>query len=159
MILLMLGATICYAALTASTLLITTENWWTPHPTTSAAILTLGLVPMLSTWAAAETIRLLRKPKLLTSHSHPLKRLLLGLTIGLTASATGALLVVLLEPNGGGLAWLLMAASALISTSILLWFTRRTRPGHCRRCDYDLAGVTIAAHGKCPECGLDQMTF
>jgi hypothetical protein len=42
----------------------------------------------------------------------------------------------------------------LLVPTVLLWQRdRRTRrPGHCRRCDYDLTGNTT---GRCPECGLE----
>lgn len=157
MILLLLGAAACYAALTGSALFIKTEDWWTPHPTTTAAVFTLGLVPFLATWAGAEMIRAARSPRILTRHAHPLKRLLTGLTIGLVGTAAGALAVVLLEPVNGGWAWLLMGLSALGTTVVFLVMSKSNPRGRCPRCDYDLAGVTIAAQGKCPECGLDQM--
>ena len=37
-----------------------------------------------------------------------------------------------------------------IPTGILFWRDRRTPPGHCQRCRYDLTGNTS---GICPECG------
>ncbi|MFT3687143.1 MAG: hypothetical protein QM783_19840 [Phycisphaerales bacterium] len=157
MILLLLSAGACYSALVASALLIKGEDWWTPHPTTKAAVLTLGLVPLLAVWAGAELMRALRRPRVLTRYSHPLKRMLTGLTIGLIGSSLGALAVVMLEPANGGYAWLLMGLGSLVATAGVLWFARRTARGKCLRCDYDLAGVTVAAAGKCPECGLDVM--
>lgn len=157
MIVFLFGAALAYAALAGSSLLIRTEDWWETHPTTSAAVLTLGLVPLLSTWAAAELVRLLRAPKLLTPHAGVVKRIVAGLTAGLISCATGALTIVLLEPPNGGLGWLMMGVCAFVSTTLVLLPAKRIRRGHCRRCDYDLAGVTTAAHGKCPECGLDLM--
>lgn len=157
MILLLLGAAACYGALTASALLIKTEDWWAVHPTAMAAVLTLGLVPFLAAWAGAELVRAVRSPRVLTRYAHPLKRLLTGLVIGLVGSAVGALAVVLLEPANGGYAWLLMGGSSLAAAVALLAFAKPTPRGHCPRCAYDLAGVTVAAEGKCPECGLDQM--
>lgn len=38
----------------------------------------------------------------------------------------------------------------LIIAPLMLLFRRRTRPGHCRQCDYDLTGNVS---GVCPECG------
>lgn len=32
------------------------------------------------------------------------------------------------------------------------WRGRRPLPGHCRKCGYDLTGIT----GPCPECGLEE---
>lgn len=157
MILVLLGVAGCYAALISSALLIKTEDWWTPHPTALATVLTLGVVPLLAAWVGAEVVRSVRRPKVLAGRAHPLKRLLTGLTIGLVGSAAGALAVVLLEPVTGGYAWLLMGGSSLLVSLLILSFARRTARGHCDRCDYDLSGVTVAAHGKCPECGLDQM--
>ncbi|HYD01919.1 MAG TPA: hypothetical protein VEB22_11895 [Phycisphaerales bacterium] len=152
-----LGAGLAFSALVASALLIRTESWWEVHPTLWSATLTLGLVPLFSAWAAAEVMRIVRSPKVLSEGSGMSRRLLAGLTAGLVSSATGALAVVTLEPNGGGRAWLLMGASAFASTIAVLAFAKRRKRGHCRRCDYDLAGVTPAARGRCPECGLDQM--
>jgi hypothetical protein len=157
MILVLLGLTLCYGSLAAAALLIKTEDWWTPHPTTAAAVLTLGLVPLLAAWAGAEIVRFVRRPRVLTAHSHPLKRLLTGLTIGVVGSAVGALAVVMLEPAEGGYAWLLMGLSSLAASVVVLTCSRRVSRGRCARCEYDLAGVTVAAHGRCPECGLDQM--
>lgn len=157
MILLLIGTAACYSALVASALLIRSEDWWTPHPTLINAALSLGLVPLLAAWVGAELARWLRTPRVLTRHAHPLKRLLTGLTIGLIGSVLGALSVVLLEPANGGLTWLLMGGSSLIASAGVLSLSRRTQRGRCARCDYDLSGVTVAALGKCPECGLDQM--
>ena len=41
---------------------------------------------------------------------------------------------------------------ALLLLTLWLWHRgrRRPRPGHCRRCDYDLTGNVS---GVCPECG------
>lgn len=155
--LVLLGITACYAALAGSSLLIKTENWWTPHPTAAAAILTLGATPVFTAWVGAELARVLCRPRVLTTNVHPLKRLMTGLTIGLIGAAIGSLAVVMLEPAGGGFAWALTGGCAFISCLCVLAFARRARPGHCRRCEYDLSGVTVSAAGKCPECGLDQM--
>lgn len=35
-------------------------------------------------------------------------------------------------------------------TGILFWRDRRFRPGHCKKCGYDLTGNTS---GRCSECG------
>lgn len=157
MIIFLIGSALAYAALAASSLLISTDTWWETHPTASAAILTLGLVPLLATWAAAELARSLRAPRLLTPYAGKAKRAVSGLTAGVVSSCVGALAVVLLEPTTGGAAWLLMGVSAFLATFALLWLARPLKRGHCRRCEYDLAGVTPAAHGRCPECGVDVM--
>jgi hypothetical protein len=157
MILFVAGAAIVYAALVTSSLTITTEDWWATHPTTKAAVLTLGLVPLLATWFAAELARFWRSPKVLTSNAGVAKRMFTGFIVGLVSCGTGTIAVVLLEPETGGLGWLLMGSCAFVSTSLLLAFAKPVRSGHCRRCDYNLAGVTPAAGGRCPECGLDLM--
>jgi hypothetical protein len=39
----------------------------------------------------------------------------------------------------------------VFTPTLLLWHRdRKLRPGHCRKCDYDLTGNTS---GRCPECG------
>ena len=157
MILVLLGVFGCYGALVSSALITKSEDIWLPQPTAGAAVLTLGLVPLLATWAGLEVMRAARRPKVLTRHSHPLKRLLLGLATGLLGIAAGALAVVLLEPVNGGYAWLMMGGCAFLSPTVTLALARRLARGHCPRCDYDLAGATVASRGKCPECGLDQM--
>ena len=42
----------------------------------------------------------------------------------------------------------------LLGPTLFLWWRdrRRSRAGHCRRCDYDLTGNTS---GVCPECGTE----
>ncbi|MBY0307236.1 MAG: hypothetical protein K2Q09_00695 [Phycisphaerales bacterium] len=157
MLLVLLGAAACYGAMTALALLIKTEDWWAPHPTAWAAVLTLGVVPLAAAWVGAEVVRVVRSPRVLTGHAHPLKRLLTGLTVGLAGSGLGALAVVLMEPARGGFAWLLMGGGSLVASLSVLWCARRAARGRCARCDYDLAGVTVAAAGRCPECGLDVM--
>ncbi|HZW05893.1 MAG TPA: hypothetical protein VFF65_02125 [Phycisphaerales bacterium] len=158
MILFLLGAALAFGAVVASSQLVQGESWWAVHPSLRAALLTLGLVPLLAAWLAAEVVRLVRAPKVLCGSAGAARRLVAGLTAGLVSCVTGALAVVLLERADGGAAWLLMGGSAFGSTFLVLCLARRNRRGHCRRCDYDLAGVTPAASGRCPECGLNQMT-
>jgi len=156
-ILVLLGAAACYGALAGAALVITPEDPWLPRPTAGAAWLTLFLVPLLTVWAGGEVVRLLRSPRVLTRHAHPLKRLLTGGTIGVTGSLAGALLVSLFEPVNGGWGWLLMGLGSLGATLAVLAFARRTGAGRCVRCDYDVSGVTLASKGLCPECGQSLM--
>ena len=47
---------------------------------------------------------------------------------------------------------LLPAALALLIAPLTFWIiTRPRRPGHCRNCDYNRAGLPITT--PCPECG------
>ena len=49
--------------------------------------------------------------------------------------------------------WLVAASSGLFGAGLLgsrIRHSTRSRPGHCRRCGYDLR----ASPGRCPECGL-----
>ena len=45
--------------------------------------------------------------------------------------------------------WIPFAAVAL-PTAFVVWRNRRPKPGHCRKCGYDLRGNVS---GRCPECG------
>jgi hypothetical protein len=47
--------------------------------------------------------------------------------------------------------WMPLVLVAL-PTGILIYRDRKPKPGHCRKCRYDLAGLT---GNKCPECGTD----
>ncbi len=49
--------------------------------------------------------------------------------------------------------WIVFVAFGL--PTALLWYgdrQRRTRPGHCQKCGYDL---TKNESGVCPECGVE----
>jgi len=50
----------------------------------------------------------------------------------------------------GDLSILAAFAAIIFSLVKLRREIRRRRPGHCAKCDYDLAGLRT---GKCPECG------
>ncbi len=47
--------------------------------------------------------------------------------------------------------WILASSAAFVWLCVWLWPRRRVRPGHCRRCGYDLH---LNESGQCPECGM-----
>lgn len=49
-------------------------------------------------------------------------------------------------------------ASALAAVLVLV-VAARSKAGECAKCRYDLAGVTLATGGKCPECGVELMVM
>src|SRR6185369_10345406 len=106
------GAGVVYGALVASSLLIPSEDLWLTHPTAGASVLTLGVVPLLATWTAAELAKFMRRPRVLGPYGGKVKQLLSGLIASVVSTCAGALAVVMLEPARGGFAWLLMACAA-----------------------------------------------
>jgi hypothetical protein len=65
---------------------------------------------------------------------------------------TGSLPLRQLTARGWIIRWphCLTFAAIAIPTAIAWLPRRRPRPGHCRRCGYDLTGTQS---GRCPECG------
>lgn len=113
---------------------------------------TVVLVPMLASWLCAEAFRLIRRPRLLEPGVGGfVNRLLAGAVIGLLTLPLAAALLVLYENHVSD--WLLTAGAAALATVAVLMFARRVKTGRCIACEYDLAGVTTATQGLCPECG------
>lgn len=58
--------------------------------------------------------------------------------------------------NWGQLSWrsAIVLGAALLATLFFRWLVRqrRTLPGHCSQCGYDLRAFE---HSKCPECGTE----
>jgi hypothetical protein len=50
--------------------------------------------------------------------------------------------------------WMLLILTGASAAALRFWTHRMTPPGHCRRCGYDLAGLSERA--ACPECGASR---
>jgi hypothetical protein len=115
---------------------------------------TLLVVPMLAAWLTAEVIRLMRRPRVLDARVPGFAgRFVRGMVIGLIALTVSTALLVLFENNVSD--WLLSAGGMVLAMSAGVMLTGSIRAGRCVRCEYDLAGVTPASKGLCPECGCD----
>jgi hypothetical protein len=126
------------------------------NPWVLSMILVMWPLPILAAWATAESVRLLRGPRLRCfnrAHSWWLARLTRGTIAGLLGLAASlAALVYWSRPPGDVV---VMALGGSLGTAVVLLFGRRIRPDSCVGCGYDLRGLTPASHGKCPECGAD----
>ncbi len=75
------------------------------------------------------------------------------LTIGMTSLIANPFGMGLSEFSGGPYSiplWIPFAALAAPTGMVCILGRRRPKPGHCRRCGYNLTGNTS---GICPECG------
>lgn len=119
-------------------------------------IVTAWAIPIICAWLAAELVNFILPKRVLMRHaSTKPRRLVAGLFAG-GIGAGAAVVAMAYAPETLPEAVVTGAAGALGSLLIVLLLPR-VHKGRCRRCDYDLAGITPAAAGKCPECGLDLM--
>lgn len=125
------------------------------NPWVIALVLITWILPIAAGWAAAEIVRLVRGPRLRTlhaAHSWWLSRFVRGMVAGvLGLGASLAVLVYINQPPSDAV---IMGLGGAAGTIILLVFGRRIPRGACVGCGYDLSGLTHAARGRCPECGL-----
>ncbi len=119
-------------------------------------IVTAWAIPIICAWIAAELVNFVLPKRVLTrfASTRP-RRVVAGLFAG-GIGAGGAVVAMAYAPEPVPEAVVTGAAGAVGSLVIVLLLPR-VRVGRCRRCDYDFAGITPAAAGKCPECGLDVM--
>lgn len=125
------------------------------NPWLVALVLVSWALPIGAGWAAAETVRLVRGSRLRTfnaAHSWWLARLVRGMVAGVigVGLSLAALVYIDQPPNDAAIVGLGGAAG----TIAVLIFGRRIPRGACVGCGYDLRGLTPAAGGRCPECGL-----
>lgn len=118
-----------------------------------ALILLLCIVPLLSTWITASVVNRLSPRKIfLPGRPFSLSPFLRGSAAGAFCFLLAVACVTYLLPKARWLSeGLMIAACSTIATSLVILCSPRSRPGLCRRCDYDLR--FSLAHGRCPECG------
>lgn len=129
------------------------------NPWVLALVLVSWVLPIGAGWAAAEVVRVVRGPRLRTfsaAHSWWLSRFARGLIAGVLGLGVSlAALVYISEPPNDAA---IMGLGGAIGAVAVLIFGRRTPRGACPGCGYDLSGLTPAAGGRCPECGLSVHT-
>ena len=110
----------------------------------------LCFLPAFTTAAVALLINSV-SPRVLfaTSSRHRLAPMLRGLATAATGIGLTAIAVTYLERRLPDEGCVILGAAA--STAIGLLLCRRTRPGHCANCGYDI--TRSIAFGRCPECG------
>ena len=110
------------------------------------------LVPVAAGWVGAELAGLLFRRRLLEpGRSSSMRRGLRGLIAGVVGTIAGMVLVCVCR-----VAWedyWTMAETAAPASAVVSVIGRCVRLGVCGTCGYDLRGLTIAAAGRCPECG------
>lgn len=116
-------------------------------------ILWFCVVPFLSTWFTAVLVNHFSPRKLFLPGKHgvmlPIFR---GSATGLLCMLLAIPAVVYLLPQ---VRWMkeivVMTTCSTISTLIVILLSPKSRPGVCRRCDYDIRASL--SQGRCPECG------
>ena len=124
-----------------------------------AVILTTLVLPVASAWVGAEAARFMRPVRILaTRDSSALCRMAAGGMAGILGCMfTLGAVVYFSEPIASrGDSWFTGPIAALTAFLVVLPWPR-VRRGTCRGCAYDLAALTPACKGLCPECGTDLM--
>ncbi|MGH7130716.1 MAG: hypothetical protein ACREJO_02075 [Phycisphaerales bacterium] len=126
-------------------------EWQTWGYGTKPALL-LGLLPILGAWAACELLRLARPVRLLDLR---ISGLFGRFATGIGAGVIGFVLTLLAVEFINGVWWeaTLTTGAGFLAAGLVALFSSRIRPGRCTQCQYDLASITTATRGKCPECG------
>lgn len=124
------------------------------NPFVLSLVLVVWAAPIGAAWLTAELLApLLRHRRVLNpAFSWWLPRFVRGLVAGL-AGAAGAV-AFRAWFDGTSYDSMITAGAAAMGTAMVLCTSRRIRPGGCVSCGYDLRGLTEAAGGRCPECGV-----
>ena len=149
----LLAQLIVYAAVAAIAVVSNREllEWQTWGYGTKPALL-IGLLPVLGAWAACELLRLARPVRLLDARiTGVLGRFAAGIGAGLIGFALTLLAVEFVQGVWPEAA--LTTGAGFLGAGLIASFSSRIRPGRCVQCQYDLASITTATRGKCPECG------
>lgn len=125
------------------------------NPWVLTLLLVVWAVPVGAGWAAAEIVKIVRGRRLRVfhaAHSWWLSRLVRGMAAGLLGVASSLAAFTFIDrPLGDAV---VMGGCSAISVAAMLIAGRRIPAWACAGCGYDLRGLTSAAEGRCPECGL-----
>ncbi len=109
------------------------------------------VTPTLSTWIVAAIIHRISPRKIfLPGRRQWIAPLLRGVAAGLLGLVIAVFGVAYLDKRFSEVT--IMAASSALGALPIVLLSARSKPGLCRRCDYDLR--TSLPFGRCPECGI-----
>ena len=155
MIRFLLACSAVYGALAASAVVMGRYELQEGRWLAVSVVLSSWLAPTLGAWVAAEGLQYVSPRRALDRRVRmPLKRIALGLAVGVLGSVLGVLGMAAADrtvvPDVA-----LMGAASVIATLVALVPTERVRRGVCVFCGYSQTGATPVARGVCTECGAD----
>lgn len=151
----LLGVILAWSGLAIPTLVtdaaVRTDNPWVLYFIAAA-----WAIPITCAWLAAELVNFVLPKRILAgdASTRP-RRLIAGLASGLLGVGLSVIAMAYVPENMPEA--LVTGAAGAAGALCIVLLLPRVHKGRCRKCDYDLAGITPAAAGKCPECGLEVM--
>lgn len=124
------------------------------NPWALSFVLSGLVVPSACGWAGVELAGLVLRRRLLEpGRTHWFWRGFRGVIGGLIGMCGAVILAAAEKPDWPD--YVRTGATALLAAVIVASIGRNRKLWACRKCGYDLRGLTTAARGLCPECGTE----